>query len=191
MTAPMRYSAPTQIKPNCSVVACDRVSRTRGLCSFHYLRQWQGKPIEDELRATAPRGVRTARDAEGRKQCADCQEWLPESAYASQPKSGDGLRARCRSCTRIRRMAEVYGLSREQYDALFESQGRRCAICGVTQAKWVIDHDHACCEGERRKQVKTCGRCVRGILCDPCNTGLGRFGDSAAVLLRAAAYLGR
>lgn len=86
-------------------------------------------------------------------------------------------------------MREVYGLTQEQYDALFESQGRACAICRTTEAKWVIDHDHTCCSAGRTGHGKTCGQCIRGILCDLCNNGLGRFGDDPARVLAAHAYL--
>ena len=42
----------------------------------------------------------------------------------------------------------------------------------------VIDHDHACCPGKR-----PCGECVRGIVCQRCNTTLGRVEAMAPGLL--------
>jgi predicted nucleic acid-binding Zn ribbon protein len=59
-----------------------------------------------------------------------------------------------------------------------------CQLCGATDRRLVIDHDHACCP-----QEKACGRCVRGMLCQPCNVGLGMFRESPALLHRAARYL--
>lgn len=79
-----------------------------------------------------------------------------------------------------------YGLTPERFDQIMTEQGDRCASCGTDSPPtgWHIDHDHSCCPGGR-----SCGRCVRGILCSPCNTGLGHFGDDPDRLLAAAAYL--
>lgn len=46
-----------------------------------------------------------------------------------------------------------------------------CDFCGKTlyrQSRPCIDHDHRCCPGD-----VSCGKCVRGIVCSRCNTGIG------------------
>jgi hypothetical protein len=62
-----------------------------------------------------------------------------------------------------------YGLSLEAWETLFETQGRRCAICGSEHPNWRrawhTDHDHAT------------GK-IRGILCHTCNRTLGFMKDS-------------
>jgi hypothetical protein len=65
-----------------------------------------------------------------------------------------------------------YGLTRDQFDRLLEIQGHACGMCHASfaQAQLIfIDHDHDCCETEK----SSCGKCVRGLLCLSCNTGLG------------------
>jgi hypothetical protein len=79
-----------------------------------------------------------------------------------------------------------YGLTREAYQTLLDSQDNKCPIClrdlpEVTHT----DHDHKCCDRYR----KTCGKCVRGVLCGTCNQGLGQFQDDEDRLRRAADYL--
>ena len=59
-----------------------------------------------------------------------------------------------------------------------------CQLCGATDRRLVIDHDHTCCP-----QEKACGRCVRGMICQPCNVGLGMFKENPALLRKAAGYL--
>lgn len=76
------------------------------------------------------------------------------------------------------RMNRKYGVTLEEYAAMLAAQGGGCAICGAKQKKrrLAVDHDHE--TGE-----------VRGLLCSPCNTGLGQFKDKAALLARAIDYL--
>lgn len=70
-----------------------------------------------------------------------------------------------------RRLRTRFGISLEDYEAILESQGGVCAICGTMEpggrsGEWFqVDHDHSCCEGP-----KSCGKCWRGLLCNRCNT---------------------
>jgi len=85
------------------------------------------------------------------------------------------------------RRIRLFGIDRNRYDQMLKQQGGGCAICGQQSARrrmLAIDHDHACCPGER-----TCGKCVRGLLCDSCNHGLGNFRDNPELLSKAAEYL--
>jgi hypothetical protein len=76
-----------------------------------------------------------------------------------------------------------YGISQQEFEALFESQGRCCAICrsvspGSFGKHWSVDHDHD--TGQ-----------VRGILCHPCNLMLGLAKDDIGRLQQADNYLTR
>jgi len=110
--------------------------------------------------------------------------WLPSSKKTKQYK--------CRSCkaTYLSKWRKAnpgaykkltYGITQEEYDALLVKQKGRCAICGTKRAGgrhkvFHIDHDH------------TTG-VIRGLLCWPCNAGLGQFKDSTQFLAAAIKYL--
>lgn len=74
---------------------------------------------------------------------------------------------------------ERYGITPEQYWALYEAQGGSCYICqratGKTK-KLAVDHDH-----------KT--GYVRGLLCGPCNNILGHLRDDRDAAFRVMDYL--
>lgn len=92
----------------------------------------------------------------------------------------------CQQWTNFLTRARNYGLSAETLrDMYVEAQGC-CAICGQTEGTvtFAIDHDHACCNTSR-----SCGKCVRGLICKGCNTILGMADDSVFVLDRAILYL--
>lgn len=69
-----------------------------------------------------------------------------------------------------------HNLPERHYRARYAARDGECDICQEWQPRLCVDHDH---------QV---GR-VRGLLCIPCNAGLGHFKDKAVSLRCAAAYL--
>lgn len=73
-----------------------------------------------------------------------------------------------------------YGLSASEYRELI---ARGCEACG-SFTDLHIDHDHACCPGK-----ESCGKCVRGTLCGPCNWALGLLGDSEERCVALVNYL--
>jgi hypothetical protein len=69
----------------------------------------------------------------------------------------------------------LYGITPEEYKALRKLCSSRCMICGSTD-KLHVDHCHST---EK----------VRGLLCNNCNVGLGRFKDDKTKLANAIRYL--
>ncbi len=59
--------------------------------------------------------------------------------------------------------------ARLRYESMLADQGGGCAICGrrPSDRPLYVDHDHSCCSGP-----DTCGFCVRGLLCHPCNSAM-------------------
>jgi len=145
------------------------------------------------------------------KICFKCK--LPkdlESEFFRCRSRGDGRGAWCKDCTvkynKARRKADPegtsehsrwyflgwkYGMTREQYERMFEAQGGCCAICRIPDAQ-------ANRPGKQRNSQSSRGLCVdhdhqtgvvRGLLCNTCNRAIGYLKDSPEVLLRAMLYL--
>lgn len=141
------------------------------------------------------------------KTCSKCQRVLDRSRFHRDKTGRDGLRANCKDCARrwrdatrdARRKYDAeyhagsyspekqragrlrrYGLTEESLAELQASQGGLCAVCRRAPSRrgLVIDHDH---------QTKA----IRGLLCDPCNTGIGLLGDTLEGLQRAVEYFAR
>jgi len=136
------------------------------------------------------------------KVCRGCGEMKELSEYHKQPNAPDGCRYKCKVCVskhmaglysakdkayaqrqREKSTKYLYGVTWEEVTDQHQKQGGGCAICGVPISLSVglketlcVDHCH---ETNR----------VRGLLCNPCNNGLGRFKDNPASLRAAADYL--
>lgn len=139
------------------------------------------------------------------KQCTVCKETKVLDEYYNYKASKDGKCYRCKSCdgvarakwaednpersrrsNRGRNLKSKYGISLEDYEEMFESQGKSCACCGITENyttgssregwNFAVDHCH-----------KTGN--VRGLLCNQCNRAIGMLGDTVEGLQKAIDYL--
>lgn len=134
------------------------------------------------------------------KLCKKCGKRRSTSKFHKSSSNKDGLQARCMDCnkkhvvewqkknpdywhTQKQRQERIaiqwrmrkYNITEEEAVALLKVTD--CEICGKDlEGKGNIDHDHAT------------GK-VRGVLCGPCNRGLGIFKDDIALLQKATQYL--
>lgn len=113
--------------------------------------------------------------------CKPCKRSYNKAHYEAN-KASYIERAKARN-SRVGHRYTAYRLTRDQWDDLYMRYQGRCWICREEEAT-VVDHDHNCCDVE-----VTCGGCVRGALCAPCNKGLGMFRDNQLRLISAARYL--
>lgn len=141
------------------------------------------------------------------KKCLDCNGLYSICNFTKDVSKKDGKNIYCKNCCRRklrqRNMSEEYkkkrnksrykykdaergymlktryGITLEEFNQIFESQGKTCPICKRDKScgkNFVVDHSH--------KTGKN-----RGILCNRCNVGLGSFKDSIELLQEAINYL--
>lgn len=145
------------------------------------------------------------------KICSWCNVSKDKSLFYQRRDSLDGLTGTCKDCIKIkqkttykdkiderrrrnftrkkalsreRRLLNVYGITSADYHSMLDAQGGVCAICKSPESKskngntilLSVDHCH-----------KT-GK-IRGILCNRCNTSLGKFEDSIEILQSCIDYL--
>ena len=87
-------------------------------------------------------------------------------------------------------LIRTYNITLDDYQRMVSDQDGKCLLClsevssSGRQKRLHVDHDHACCSGK-----KSCGKCVRGVLCSSCNTALGLLKDSPELLRKSANYI--
>lgn len=148
------------------------------------------------------------------KFCSKCRQTLEVEKFNRDRTFSDGLFRYCRECSKAwkrdyyarnkekcqtygkewdkrnpdhgRRyhLRRKFGLTPERVEEMVSSQGGVCPCCGDPSPS-VVDHDHSCCDDKYR----TCGSCVRGVLCNGCNVALGAAKDNPDILDALAAYL--
>lgn len=127
------------------------------------------------------------------KHCLECQNILVGEDRVMNRKKY--CSKECKSKHRTTSGARIdthlwtnFRIRESDYEQILIDQNFRCAICGIHQSEtkkaFAVDHDHSCCNSKR-----TCGKCIRGLLCFECNIGLGKFKDSPVLLTNALAYL--
>ena len=138
-------------------------------------------PRPDQLQ----RAIAVRYTTDGLRRCNACRTAKPDADYSATAARRDGLSTMCRECVKDAHCVRRYG---HTFAALIERFGPSCNMCGEdcgTGERLSVDHDHACCPGER-----SCGQCVRGLLCRKCNGALG-FLENYELRTLAEAYLAR
>ena len=152
---------------------CSKCGETKALEGF-YVRPRCRDGYSNQCRKCEIQQNRTWRQGAGVK------DRLNEMARARGPRSTEEIRRN--------RLWTWHKLTTDQYEAILARQGGACAICGTTdpggRGGFHVDHDHACCPNPR-----SCGQCVRGLLCSRCNPMLGMAKDDVETLRAAVAYL--
>jgi hypothetical protein len=145
-----------------------------------------------------------------RKLCNSCGLTLPVTQFHNQSDKKDGKKSRCKLCTnkvnleryhscektkrssnaasRKHSLFKNYGLTPEDYDLMLSKQKGKCAICS-SDKPWGFVH-----KPKRARKFFCVDHChttrnVRGLLCHPCNTGLGSFRDNPDSMRSAIKYL--
>jgi hypothetical protein len=113
------------------------------------------------------------------KRCSKCKRIKHAADFYRASSKKDGLSSACKKCHYGDRRDEFadrqrlrnFGLTAEEYTGMLAAQGGRCYICHRKpgRRRLAIDHDHSCCPGP-----KSCGKCIRKLLCDDCNRTLLR-----------------
>lgn len=99
-----------------------------------------------------------------------------EAGKLAEKRYRENHRDQIKNRSQIHRLRR-YGLSPGDTDRLLKEQAGLCRICNKDiKIKFHIDHCH---ETNR----------VRGLLCTPCNMGLGLFKDNIVLLGNAIEYL--
>lgn len=180
----------------CSIEGCEREFRARGLCHTHYVAARKaGMELVDRSNLHSLSDI----DRESSQgTCAVCGPLTRVVGLGSQPTCANRAREtriaqwdadpeRHKKYHREYKRRYKFGLPRGGIEELLERQGSACAICerALTINTARIDHDHSCCPSVGR----TCGGCIRGVLCNACNSGLGMFRDDEALFNRAINYV--
>jgi hypothetical protein len=90
---------------------------------------------------------------------------------------------RCQLC-KLAQRAAIYAINPDRLSKLLSNP--RCKVCQITNPArgFVIDHDHKCCPGKR-----SCGTCVREVICFACNVMIGCAKDDPEILRSGAYYI--
>ncbi len=119
-----------------------------------------------------------------------CGRRLAAEAFHKNRSRPDGLNSTCRECWAAyiaeNMLMRQFGITLATFENLLQAQGGGCAICGEKlgilrngkRLRLAVDHCH-------RTGV------VRGVLCNPCNLGIGCFKDTPELLEHAIKYLAK
>lgn len=181
--ATRRDAAKPKGRQPCLFDGCDKPNHAHGLCSTHAMQKRRGVPLR-AIRPPKP----TAEP--GMAWCGTCKQFRDEDEFGWDTVRNQPKRT-CRPCRADRQIAYVAsnreqvnlrrrlskrGITEDEFRRLLDAQGGVCGICRRDDRQLDIDHCHS--TGE-----------VRGLLCGPCNRGIGFLDDDVELMRAAIEYL--
>ncbi len=137
----------------------DRKHCAFGLCKKCYsAKRYADNPDKSKERSKNNRLIRMAEDPEREREYG--RKWRRDNP----------------DCARATARKHKYGITPEQFDAMFTAQGGCCKVCGDRPKTLSVDHCH--------NTLK-----VRGLLCHKCNSALGLMKHQTTILESAISYL--
>src|SRR5437899_8270167 len=129
------------------------------------------------------------------KLCGKCNKMKDHSEFS---RRGLGYQAWCKKCSSANKSEWIkdnrdkvknnalwskYRLRQEDYDQMLQRQSYKCSICSEVSPT-EVDHNHSCCKGP-----KSCGKCVRSLLCKRCNILVGHLEINPILTQKALKYI--
>jgi hypothetical protein len=183
----------------CSIVGCGKEKHAKMLCHNHY-RELIRRASGVKAQAVRPDKC-VVKDCNKKhysmdycashyarlKSAAGIQEELPIKALIYGKENCDV--PFCKNKHKAKGLCATHDATKRNYsltsEQLVEMLSRLCEVCGAAD-NLTIDHDHSCCNSRT-----SCGKCVRGTICQHCNRSMGQAKDNIQILRSLADYLER
>lgn len=115
--------------------------------------------------------------------CIKCERDKPNTEFSFRSVSKGLRHYTCKAChralSRVSHLKRTFSISQDQYNMMLRDQDGCCALCGgpETQDKnLAVDHCHS-------------SGTVRALLCQACNTGMGKLREDPELIRAAADYV--
>ena len=123
--------------------------------------------------------VRTSLKRGYQSWCKECEGDANKQRY--KPKKDKQSKQYDPMAALKRMLKHRYNMTYDEYLDLYNKQEGKCAICKEekilgTKSGLLVDHNHTT-------------NIVRGLLCNNCNTALGKFKDNMEILTNAISYI--
>lgn len=115
------------------------------------------------------------RRASGEKWCFRCRSWKKHEMFSIDRSRAGRKTSSCKACSSQASTASRYRMTISELAEFRNFHNHLCGIC-LTDKNLVIDHDH-----------KT-GK-IRGLLCQNCNSAIGKFKESPEIMFKAIEYI--
>lgn len=113
--------------------------------------------------------------------CKQCKDARRKERFANHQRSLDeGTYESWFRKDQIARLKSRFNITVQQYEYMLKQQNNVCFVCEQPETRksghtgremnLSVDHDRRCCPAN-----KSCGKCIRGLLCTDCNTSLGKL----------------